>query len=209
MMGTKSKLTGIDIPPGVRTIGALAFARCAEITSVIIPKGVTVVEDFTFSGCTSLTNVVIPDGVTSIGNKAFAGCSSLTNVVISDGVTAIGYSAFAGCSSLTSLVLPDSVTNIGDNAFAGGGPAVIDALPKRFENDLARIAGLEEPPAPATGGSVPAGLSLSVGGTNYQNVTLKMENPQSLCIKHNDGVTFVNRRDLNQEQLAALLQTKQ
>ena len=59
-----------DVPAGVATIGAAAFADNAEVKSIRIPAGVTV-----------------------IGGGAFAGCANLTNVVFDGDAPAIDYSA--------------------------------------------------------------------------------------------------------------------
>ena len=133
---------GSDIYYKVTRIGSYAFRGCSRLTSINIPEGVTSIGKWAFSDCRSLepkllvydkgtkcygwignvekcTNVVIPDGVTSIGAGAFLGCSSLTSIKIPDGVTSIGESAFKGCGSLTSIKIPKSVTSIGEDAFWG------------------------------------------------------------------------------------------
>jgi hypothetical protein len=109
-------LTRITIPSSVTTIGGGAFISCAGLTSVNIPAGVTSIEYSTFSYCTGLTNITIPDSVTSIENEAFAGCTSLASVTIIGSVTDIGWRSFEDCSRLTSLTI--SAENIEDIAFA-------------------------------------------------------------------------------------------
>ena len=135
-----SRLTGIDIPNGVKGIGMCAFWRCTGLTSVDIPDSVTEIDDGAFSGCTGLKSVNFPDRVGYLGYRAFSGCTgltsveipagdtllddvfsgctALTSVKIPDSVTDISY-AFSGCTSLTSVEIPDSVTEIGELAFSG------------------------------------------------------------------------------------------
>lgn len=54
-------------------------------------------------------------------------------------------------------------------------------------------------------GAVP---SLTIGGTTYENVTLRNEYPRSLFIKHDGGVAFVERSAVSEEQLSQLLGTR-
>ena len=111
------KLTQVNIPDGVTSIGGGAFLRCSALTQVNIPDGVTSIENLTFQECLALTQINIPDGVTSIGDQAFCYCSALTQVTISDGVESIGDQAFYGCSALTQVTIPDGVTSIGESAY--------------------------------------------------------------------------------------------
>ena len=112
-----SSLTSIDIPDGVTSIGADAFAGCS-LTSIDIPDGVTIIQSGTFAGC-NLTSINIPDGVTSIGASAFSDCSSLVSIELPDGLDSIAENTFGDCSSLTSIDIPDGVTSIGARAFDG------------------------------------------------------------------------------------------
>ena len=56
------------------------FSRCSKLTSINIPEGVTSIGDMAFVGCSSLTSINIPEGVTSIGDWTFNNCSSLTSI---------------------------------------------------------------------------------------------------------------------------------
>ena len=111
------KLTSINIPNSVTTIGEHAFSGCDSLTSINIPNSVTMIGKGAFSGCDYLTSINIPDDVTTIGEGAFGGCHSLTNINIPNSVTTIGTGAFFYCLSLTSINIPNSVTTIGKGAF--------------------------------------------------------------------------------------------
>ena len=113
------KLTSINIPNSVTTIGEHAFSGCDSLTSINIPNSVTMIGKGAFSGCDYLTSINIPDDVTTIGEGAFGGCHSLTNINIPNSVTTIGTGAFFYCLSLTSINIPNSVTTIGKGAFYG------------------------------------------------------------------------------------------
>ena len=111
------RLTSIVIPDSVTSIGDRAFHLCGRLISVVIGESVKSIGEMAFESCSKLTSIVIPDSVTTIGERAFRGCYGLTSVVIGKRVTSIGYAAFRGCSKLTSVVIPDSVTSIGEYAF--------------------------------------------------------------------------------------------
>ena len=113
-----SGLKSVEIPNSVTSIGSEAFSSCRGLTSVTIGNSVTSIGSEAFSSCFGLTSVTIPNSVTSIGNEAFRGCTGLTSVTIGNSVTSIGDVAFYGCSGLTSVTIPNSVTSIGYSAFA-------------------------------------------------------------------------------------------
>ena len=113
------KLTSVEIPSSVSTIGYGAFYGCSGLTSISIPEGVTSIGTYTFYGCCGLTNVIIPEGVARIGDNSFRGCSGLNSIIIPEGVIYIGSHAFQGCTGITSIILPDGVIRIGNQAFRG------------------------------------------------------------------------------------------
>lgn len=51
-----------------------------DMASYDIPSGVTSIGAYAFAGCTSLTTVTIPASVTSIASSAFSGDSALTDI---------------------------------------------------------------------------------------------------------------------------------
>ena len=104
---SNSRLTTVEIPSSVTSIGEWAFYGCSSLTSVEIPSSVTSIGSSTFEDCTGLTSVEIPSSVTSIGSSTFEDCTGLTAVEIPSSVTSIGSSAFYGCSGLNQLILED------------------------------------------------------------------------------------------------------
>ncbi|MBQ6018379.1 MAG: leucine-rich repeat protein [Clostridiales bacterium] len=111
------KLSLVNIPSNVTTIGGYAFNDCYELTDLTVPANVTKIGQSAYRNCDGLTSVTLSEGVTTIGSYAFAYCDSLTTVDFPDTLTSIEYYAFYD-SALTSVVLPDSAVSIGEQAFA-------------------------------------------------------------------------------------------
>lgn len=120
------------IPAGVTTIGAAAFAECAnlvEITfnctgNVTLADGTATIAETkggVFAECAALTTVTLPANMTKISKYTFSGCTALQNVVIpteNSKLTTIGEGAFINCVALQTITIPASVKTIGANAFA-------------------------------------------------------------------------------------------
>lgn len=107
-----------EIPAGVETVGAEAFARCAGLTNIVIPAGVRRLGDWAFerSGVVSLK---IPDSVTEIGSGVFSSCAGLEKAVIGTGLARLGHRMFERCGNLSRVAIPDEVAEIGDWTFYG------------------------------------------------------------------------------------------
>lgn len=107
--GVLSAYTGhessVNIPPGVKIIGAETFCGNSTLESVTIPEGVTTIGYAAFKDCSSLKSVKIPDSVTKIEDSAFWGCSSLSYVSIGKGLYDLGSGTFSDCDSLMNIAL--------------------------------------------------------------------------------------------------------
>ena len=125
-----SKLTSVNIPNSVTSIGGSAFSNSSLTRVDISDLSAWCKIDFgnyqanpLWSGAklylnnNEITELIIPSDITEINDYAFTGCSSLTKVNIPDSVTSIGADVFWNCDSITSVNIPDSVTSIGDSAF--------------------------------------------------------------------------------------------
>ncbi len=62
-------ITEITIPDSVKKIGANAF-RKTKLEGVVIPEGIKTIESYTFGECESLKSVTVPKSVTKIGDRA-------------------------------------------------------------------------------------------------------------------------------------------
>ena len=114
---TASKITSVEIPNNITSIGDLAFSDCKRLESIIIPNSVTKIGKWALSGCVSLTSIELPDNLLKIGDSAFFACKGLTSVTIPDKVTMIDSWAFCNCENLTSITIPSSLKDLGGCIF--------------------------------------------------------------------------------------------
>ena len=101
------KMTGVEIPEGVKTIWNRAFFNCSELkTKVTIPRSVTLCGKGVFSSCVRLYDVAVAYGnpVYDSRNNCKAVIETATDTLVS------------GCSG---SVIPDDIKSIGENAFYG------------------------------------------------------------------------------------------
>lgn len=125
-----TRITSIDIPKSVRSIGANAFYH-NSLKELSVPfigqsqKENTYIS-YWFGGVsyqsnktslpTTLTKVSITN-CDSIPAYALAGCSNITNVYLKSIITKINNNAFESCTSLAEIELNDELVTIGNLAF--------------------------------------------------------------------------------------------
>lgn len=108
----------INIPDGVKVIGAEAFAWSNNLQTINIPTSVTTIDAAAFAGNNKLQSITIPNSVTELGVGAFILCENLTNVTLPNTISSIPYGTFAGCVSLKKIDIPSSVKAIEKEAFS-------------------------------------------------------------------------------------------
>ena len=119
VIASGTKITSIDIPEGIKTIGVGAFKDCPTLTHVSIPSTVTEIKQDAFRN-TGLTSVEIEADSSverSIGDSAFASNGSLATISIPEGFTKISDKAFYKCSSITEVIIPSTVEEMWNNVF--------------------------------------------------------------------------------------------
>ena len=136
----------INLPSGVKEIGATAFSDCSSLRQVIVPDGTEFIGEGVFGNCTDMSSLTLPylgysadepatlnlfawgaDNLRDVtltrasvlADGAFSGFTRLRSVSLPDTLESIGKDAFAECSSLSELYIPDSVRSIGSGALAG------------------------------------------------------------------------------------------
>lgn len=108
MFAVSPKLTSVNIPTSVTSIGNNAFEECA-ITSVNIPETVTSMGNNVFRNCDALKNATL--GTPTIGTGVLYDCDALEEVTIKGTVNSFGEDAFYSCGALKRLTLEPSPTN--------------------------------------------------------------------------------------------------
>ena len=110
-----SSLREVDLFDSVTTIGARAFANCAQLETLTLPDSLTTIGEGALDGLTGLKKLVIRCDPALIPAGAFANMPNLSEVTVESG--AIPAHMFEG-SGVTALTLGAGVTEIGEKAFA-------------------------------------------------------------------------------------------
>lgn len=97
------------------TLPGAMFWGCTKLSSVNIPAGMETIGDQVFGGC-GFTELTIPTTVKSIGYESFYANRSLTKIVLSEGLETISERAFTE-AAFTEITIPSTVTYIGGAAF--------------------------------------------------------------------------------------------
>ena len=99
-------------------IGNLAFnnSSLSKVSSLELPEGLTTIGEYAFPRM-SITSVVIPSTVVNIGQHAFTANKSLKKAVVLGPV--IGTSMFYNCLALRTLVLTETFETFGADALVG------------------------------------------------------------------------------------------
>jgi hypothetical protein len=128
-----SKLTTMEFPNALTSIGNQAFTQCGVLSycpttssgtgtaGLLDLSGTSIgtIGTKAFEKCYALTKIVLPSALTSISDNCFLDCSGVTSLTLGSQTTTIASSAFNGCKALKAINLPSTVTNVGENAFSG------------------------------------------------------------------------------------------
>lgn len=138
-----SRITDLDIPDIITSIGLMAFYGCENLEKITLPESIAHIGEYAFTstgyynyednwqdGVLYIQSHLIkadPDklpseysikeGTTLIAETAFQECTGLTAVDFPLGLKHICERAFYHCPSLTSISIPESIKTIEDNAF--------------------------------------------------------------------------------------------
>ena len=98
----QSRVTQVQIPNSVTTIGEAAFDDAEDLTNITLPLGLAAVNRYMLAG-TNVSSIVLPEGVTSIGMGAFEDCAALQTIFLPVTLRRIGERAFGYCNNLNEV----------------------------------------------------------------------------------------------------------
>ena len=119
MFSGYSKITTLNLGPGVKTIGNSAFYNCDGLKTLFLPAGVKEIGDYAFSNMDSLKTVTIAEGsqLEKIGFEAFYNCVTLEqiNLEAATQLKNIAGEALYRCYELKSITFPASIETMEKN----------------------------------------------------------------------------------------------
>lgn len=102
-----NKLSGVQIPNSVKTIGTGAFASCDALKRVEIPNGITELRE-TFYSCQTLTEIKLPESLVEF-QSVIDNCSSIEKVDLPQNLTIV---TIAWCPSLRTIIPPQGIKRL-------------------------------------------------------------------------------------------------
>lgn len=173
------QLKSYEIPYGIETIKANAFAGCDGFEEIIIPNTVDQIEEYAFYRCSNLEQLVLPDTVRQIDQYAFYGCDDLQTITFGSDLLYIGDYAFYGCEKVSDLIFPNNLNFIGDYAFSNGPIGLYIGLQTVYIPDSVIYIGTQ-----------------AFGGWNHLIITVENGSfAAEYCEKNNLSYTFPNSLD--------------
>ena len=121
-----NKLTEVEIPKGVTSIGKCAFAYSRVLDDLTLPATLVTIGESAFEGCFALMSVEVPVNVTTLGARAFAYCKSLDIITFAGKVSEIEKWTFKDCEKLSSMRMDKLDVSFADDAFEGAGISADD-----------------------------------------------------------------------------------
>ncbi|MBQ1381592.1 MAG: leucine-rich repeat domain-containing protein, partial [Ruminococcus sp.] len=109
-------IESITIPEGVTELPGELFKDCQKLTTVELPSTLRTIGYNAFDSCPVLDNVDIPESVKRIDSGAFAGTTSLKTFTLHEGIQTMNYGIFRD-SALTSVYIPKTLSTT-DSPFA-------------------------------------------------------------------------------------------
>lgn len=178
------KLTSINVPETVESVGVRAFEDCGSLRALSLPDGVRSVGFYAFGGTCGIETLYLPDSVVACsGGEAFFGNPSVRAIRFPAGTIRVDHNAgnlCSQCTALTDIWLPETLcglrgadfsgcTALRDVWFGGTEEQWADAGGTAFTNELADLGltptvhyGAADMERPAEGGGEEAPVTYTV-----------------------------------------------
>lgn len=181
----------VDVPEGVKMIGAYCFSGCNDLMTLRLPGSLTTIADGALESCFRLLTLDVPEGVTDIGQSVFFGNSYLYQLRLPASLEAFGSNNFVAVDSLESVDVAE-----GCKAFKAqdGGRVLLSADGKRF----VRYFGWQE----CTSYTIPDGVE-TIGSFAFSDYGTLREIIVPEGVKTIEGAAFVSAFGLQKLHLPA------
>ena len=93
------------IPDTVASVAPFCFNYCDKLTKIDLPEGLKTIGQMAFFKCTALESIRLPDGLESIGPDGLSYCETLDYIFVPASVKTIGHHAFYGCLGVDAIYL--------------------------------------------------------------------------------------------------------
>ena len=93
------------VPGTVTSVAPFCFSYCGRLTKVDLPQGLKSLGQMAFFKCSSLESIRLPDSLESIGADGLSYCAKLDYIFVPSSVRTIGHHAFFGCLGVDEIDL--------------------------------------------------------------------------------------------------------
>ena len=138
------RLVQVNIPEGIRLIGAEAFKNCTSLSKVELPQGLKTINRSCFEGCVKLKDIKLPYSIKRICEGAFLGCELLDPVEIASHVEQIHEKAFDVLEGESAKDLEKEIVQANEYINKEGVLYEVIHLEKANKNSYVRIVGLSD-----------------------------------------------------------------
>ena len=112
-----TKITSIELPSTIKTIGNEAFHFCMSLTEVKGTENIERIGSQAFATCRNLSVFNWPKKCKNYGNKAFTYDTAITGEIYIPAGATVGDGAFNGMSAITTLTIDGNTEYMGEGAF--------------------------------------------------------------------------------------------
>ena len=93
------------VPDTVTDIAPFCFSYCDKLTHVNLPEGLKTIGQMSFFKCAFLEEISLPDGLERIGADGLSYCEKIRYIFVPVSVSFIGHHAFFGCLGVDAIYL--------------------------------------------------------------------------------------------------------